>query len=179
MPGEIAQAAGFRAFASPRLEDAGIALRDATDGDAPFIAAVYASTRAEELEPVPWTPDQKKIFTDWQSHQQEAHYALHYPHAERLVVEREGPVGRLYIDTTRVEVRLMEVTLLPPFRNQGIGSRLMDEVLAYADALALPASLHVEPFNPARRIYDRLGFVVKETRGIYEFMVRALPAAPS
>jgi ribosomal protein S18 acetylase RimI-like enzyme len=66
----------------------------------------------------------------------------------------------------------MDVTLLPPFRNHGLGSRLMDVLLAYADTLGLQASLHVEPFNPAKRMYERLGFRVAETRGLYEFMVR-------
>jgi ribosomal protein S18 acetylase RimI-like enzyme len=149
------------------------------DGDRHLLADIYACTRSEELKPVPWSAAEKKTFTDWQSQQQEAHYALHYPAAERLVVEREGAIGRLYIDTTPAEVRLMEVTLFPQFRNQGIGTRLMEALLAYADALRRPASLHVEPFNPARRMYDRMGFVATETRGIYELMVRAVPAKTS
>jgi GNAT superfamily N-acetyltransferase len=148
------------------------------EADRAFIAEVYASTRVEELAVVPWTEGEKKAFTDWQSAQQEAHYALHYPGAERLVVEHRGqPAGRIYVDTTAFEVRLMEVTLLPTWRNQGLGSRLMDVLLDYADGLALPASLHVEPFNPARRMYARLGFQARETRGIYEFMVRPPPGA--
>ena len=144
-----------------------------------MISEIYASTRAEELQPVPWTAAQKKAFTDWQSSQQEQHYTLHYPEAERLVVLREGAIGRIYVDTTRVEVRLMEVTLLPRYRNQGIGTRLMDELLRYADALGRQASLHVEPFNPAKRMYVRVGFVASETRGLYEFMVRPEPGSPS
>ena len=48
----------------------------------------------------------------------------------------------------------------------------MDALLAYADRLGRPVSLHVEPFNPARRLYERLGFRVIETRGLYELMVR-------
>jgi len=128
---------------------------------------------------VPWTTEQKRAFTDWQSQQQEAHYALHYPGAERLIVERDAAIGRIYIDTTRSEVRLMEVTLLPPFRNQGLGTRLMVEVLAYADALERRASLHVEPFNPAKRMYGRMGFAVTETHGLYEFMVRPVTGASS
>lgn len=147
-------------------------LRAATEADAAFVAALYASTRDEELSVVPWTAQQKKAFTDWQSQQQEKHYALHYPQAERLVIERGEPIGRIYVDTTRLEVRLMDVTLLAPYRRQGLGSRLMEVLLAYADALGREASLHVEPFNPAKSLYERLGFRVAETRGLYEFMVR-------
>jgi GNAT superfamily N-acetyltransferase len=165
-------APGFLAFSTPGLSASGLVLRPALAGDAALIAAIYACTREEELREVPWSAEQKKAFTDWQSQQQERHYALHYPAAERLVIERGEPVGRIYVDTTRLEVRLMDVTLLPPHRNRGLGSRLMDALLEYADALGLPSSLHVEPFNPARRMYERLGFRTVETRGLYEFMVR-------
>jgi ribosomal protein S18 acetylase RimI-like enzyme len=166
--------AGFESFASARLARTGFVLRHASDRDRVLIAGIYACTREEELRLAPWSPEQKRTFTDWQSQQQEAHYALHYPACERLVVERDAPIGRLYVNTA-AEVRLMEVTLLPQWRNQGIGTTLTRLVLEYADFLRLPASLHVEPFNPAKRMYERLGFAVVETRGIYEFMVR--PAA--
>jgi len=92
------------------------------------------------------------------------------------VIERAGAIGRIYVDTTGSEVRLMEVTILPAHRNQGIGSRLMDAMIGYADALARPITLHVEPFNPAKRMYDRLGFATTETRGLYEFMRRPAPS---
>jgi hypothetical protein len=51
----------------------------------------------------------------------------------------------------------------------------MEQFLAYADALRLPTSLHVEPFNPARRMYVRMGFEPREVRGLYELMVRSVP----
>jgi GNAT superfamily N-acetyltransferase len=153
-------------------------LRAAEDSDRATLAAIYASTREEELASVPWTVEQKKAFTDWQSAQQEAHYALHYEGAERLLVEQgAATIGRIYVHTTRTEVRLMEMTLLPGWRNAGLGSRLMGVLLAYADGLRLPVSLHVEPFNPARRLYLRLGFEPREARGLYELMERPVPAS--
>jgi ribosomal protein S18 acetylase RimI-like enzyme len=167
---------GFLAFSSPRLVASGLRLRPAAEADLPLLAAIYATTREEELGRVPWSAAQKRAFTDWQSKLQERHYALHYPAAERLVIERDAPIGRIYVDTS-AEVRLMELTLLPDFRNQGIGTALMSAFLAYADGLGLPASLHVEPFNPARRMYERMGFGFVEARGVYEYMVR--PARPS
>jgi GNAT superfamily N-acetyltransferase len=169
-------ASGFAAFAASALGKAGIELRTATPADAALIALIYATTREEELRAVPWTPAQKQAFTDEQSRMQEKHYALHYPNAERLIVRALGEdVGRLYVDTTRAEVRLMEVTLMTAHRNHGIGGRIMEQVLQYADALGLPTSLHVEPFNPARRMYVRMGFEPREARGFYELMVRPVP----
>jgi ribosomal protein S18 acetylase RimI-like enzyme len=175
-PGAEVPRARFAAFAQPRLRAAGITLRAATAGDLALIATIYATTREEELRQTPWNEAQKKAFTDWQSRMQEEHYALHYPGAERLLVERDGvALGRIYVDT-RAEVRLMDVTLLPAHRNRGIGTHLMHALLAYADALGRRASLHVEPFNPAKRMYERFGFGVAETRGLYELMVRRTPA---
>ena len=79
-----------------------------------------------------------------------------------------------FLKPSQGDVRFRGTSLkgLPPHRNQGIGSRLMDVLLEYADSLGRQASLHVEPFNPAKRMYERLAFRVVETRGLYEFMVR-------
>jgi GNAT superfamily N-acetyltransferase len=165
-------AEGFLAFATPRLEPAAIALRPVLEADAALVAAIYASTREEELRQVDWGAEQKKAFTDWQSQQQEQHYFTHYPRAERLLVLQPQPIGRIYVDTTARDVRLMDVTLLPEHRSRGVGSRLMEAFVAYADGLGRPSSLHVEPFNPAMRLYLRLGYRAVETRGLYEYMVR-------
>ena len=163
----------FAAFAAAPLAAHGIALRRTAPADAELIAAIYAGTREEEMRLVPWSDAQKKAFTDWQSRMQEQHYALHYPNAELLLVAMEGvAIGRIYVDVSSTEVRLMDVTLLPAQRNRGIGTHLVHALLDFADAHARMASLHVEPFNPARRLYERLGFRGQETRGLYEFMVR-------
>jgi ribosomal protein S18 acetylase RimI-like enzyme len=163
----------FAAFAAAPLAAHGIALRRIAHEDAGLVAAIYASTREEELRLVPWSDAQKKAFTEWQSRMQEQHYALHYPDAELLLVAMEGTaLGRIYVDVSATETRLMDVTLLPAHRNRGIGTHLMHALLDFADAHARMASLHVEPFNPARRLYERLGFRGRETRGLYEFMVR-------
>lgn len=180
-----ASARGFLAFAPEALKAAGISLRLALPEDVPVLTEIYASTREEELRQVPWSAEQKKAFTDWQSARQEEHYALHYPNAERLLIRRlpsaavegegQAAIGRIYVETTRLEVRLMDITLLRACRSLGIGTRLMNELLRFADALQRPVTLHVEPFNPAKRMYERMGFEVSETRGLYEFMIRATP----
>ncbi|MEX2080049.1 MAG: GNAT family N-acetyltransferase, partial [Dehalococcoidia bacterium] len=81
---------------------AGLRLRWLEERDMPFLAALYASTRAEELSPVPWTAEQKAAFLQWQFASQHSYYQEYYPTCEFLVVEVEaegGPVavGRLYL----------------------------------------------------------------------------------
>ena len=81
-------------------------------------------------------------------------------------------MGRLYLEQTERELRIMDVSLLPDHRNQGLGTALMRALLGHADDQQLTLSLHVEPFNPALRLYQRLGFCHAETRGVYLFMQR-------
>ena len=69
-------------------------------------------------------------------------------------------IGRLY--RARVgtdEVRLLDIALLPEWRGRGIGSMLLGEMLATANASGDMVSLHVEVWNPVVHLYERLGFV--------------------
>ena len=45
-------------------------------------------------------------------------------------------------------------------------------MLAEADAAGKRVTIHVEPLNPARRLYDRLGFAVAEDQGVYVLLER-------
>jgi GNAT superfamily N-acetyltransferase len=154
-------------------------LRPEADADMAFQDAVYASTRTGEIAPLPWTPAQKQAFLADQSALQRRHYRTHYPAAQFLVVEHCGaPIGRLYLERTARELRLMDIALLPACRGRGIGSALVFTLLDYADSIGLPVSLHVEPFNRIRPLYERLGFVRLEERGIYWFMVRPANCGP-
>lgn len=152
----------------------GFQLRERTPGDLEFLSQLYASTRQDEMRLVDWTDAQKAAFLQDQFDKQHTHYLAHYPQAQWLVIEQDGaPVGRLYLEQTSREIRLMDVALLPTARGQGTGGALMHGLLAAGDQAGLPISLHVEPFNPAIRLYRRLGFVEVETRGYYQFMKRA------
>ena len=163
---------GFLAYANTL--PSGIALRAASDADLGFFADLYASTREEEMKlATGWSDAQRRAFLRDQFALQDQHYRRHYPNAERLVVERDGvPIGRMLVDVSTSDVRLMDVALLPDARRQGVGTALLTRLLAFADAMCVPVTLHVEPFNPALRMYQREGFAPVEMRGIYQFMRR-------
>lgn len=167
-----------RAFAADWPQrPAGLALRDEAEADLDFLQALYGSTRADELAQVDWPDAAKAAFVAHQFAAQRSQYRQHYPQAAFLLIERDGArIGRFYLHYARAELRLMDVTLLPEVRGRGLGSALMHRLLDWGDALALPVTLHVEPFNPAHRLYRRLGFETIEVRGVYHFMQRP-PAA--
>lgn len=152
---------------------AGLLLRHETDADVDFLRMLYGSARADELAVVDWPQAARDRFVAQQFDAQRRHYRQHYPGAAFLVIEHAGErIGRLYLHRTRSELRLMEVTLLPARRGRGLGSSLMHRMIAVGDALQLPTSLHVEPFNPAQRLYLKLGFRTREVRGVHHFMWR-------
>ncbi|MDL2718601.1 MAG: GNAT family N-acetyltransferase [Acidobacteriota bacterium] len=150
-----------------------VTLRPARPEDREQLLAVYASTRAEELTPVPWTEEQKSAFVKMQFDAQDADYSRNYVGADFSVVEVDGtPAGRLSVERRPAEVRLIDIALLPAFRRAGIGTRLIEELIVEASSRGVPLTIHVELFNPARRLYERLGFVPVEEHGVHLLMER-------
>lgn len=146
--------------------------------DLDFIEALYLSTRDEELALSGWPEGQRKTFLVQQHRAQHHHYQTYYPNAERLIVERDGAaIGRLYVDTWPLELRIVDISLVAAARGQGIGEAVLRDVIAWAEDQTKGVSIHVEKFNPARRLYHRLGFVVTEDKGVYDLMECGTPAA--
>jgi GNAT superfamily N-acetyltransferase len=150
----------------------GLTFRPITDADLPFMARLYASTRLQELAVVAdWTHAQKEAFLQSQFDAQHAHYQQHYRGTEWLVIVRDAaPVGRLYLARWAREHRIVDIALLPEARGQGLGTALLRDLLDEAAAAGKPVTIHVEKFNPAMRLYRRLGFVPVEDKGVYDLM---------
>jgi len=145
-----------------------VALRPIEAGDEAFLQRVYASTRQEELAPVPWTDAQKSEFLWMQFRAQHAHYQQHYPGARfSVILENGAPVGRLYVHPRADELRLVDIALLPEARGRGTGRTLILEVLEEARARAVCVRIHVEQSNRALGLYTRLGFRPVGENGIY------------
>jgi ribosomal protein S18 acetylase RimI-like enzyme len=150
-----------------------ISLRPIQSDDQEFLFRLYASTRAEELAVVAWSDEQKEAFLRQQFGAQHAYWTEHYTGATFDLVLVDGkPGGRLYVDRWPREVRIVDIALMPEHRGSGIGSRLLKRVFAEADGAGKPVSIHVESYNPAKRLYERLGFVQVGDHGVYLLMER-------
>jgi len=122
----------------------------------------------EELAATDWTDTQKSEFCQMQFTAQDAHYCQHYPTADFQVIESAGtPAGRLYVDRWKREIRIMDIALLPGHRGKGIATHLLLELQREAAGCGKSLSIHVERFNPALRLYERLGFRMVEDKGVY------------
>lgn len=148
-----------------------ITLRPATGEDEDFLRCVYATTREVEMAIVPWDEGQKSAFLDMQFRAQHTFYHAEFPDANYDVIEHDGVgVGRLYVDRRSSDIRILDIAILPDSRNGGVGTFLIREIMAEAAAANKTVSLHVETFNPARRLYDRLGFLPIGDDGLYVLM---------
>jgi len=151
-----------------------VSFRPIRPDDAAFLYEVYASTRTEELAVVDWDEAHKAAFLHQQCTAQHQFYQERYTQTDLLIMLRDTvPVGRLYVARWQDEIRIVDIALLPPYRNAGIGTAILRDLLAEAAAARKPVRIHVEKFNPALRLYERLGFVPIEDKGVYLFMERA------
>jgi GNAT superfamily N-acetyltransferase len=148
-----------------------VGFRPAVDADLPFLLSLYSSTRADEMRVVDWTEEQKEVFLTQQFNAQHDFYHEQFPAADYLVVEQEGTaIGRIYLDRGAELLRLIDIALIPEARNQGLGQDLLLDLLDEAQATSLPVRIHVEQYNPAMRLYLRLGFVPIEDKGVYQLL---------
>jgi ribosomal protein S18 acetylase RimI-like enzyme len=139
--------------------EAEITLRPAQDADRDFLLAVYASTRAEEMARVPWSAEQKAGFISMQFTAQSNHYKAEYPAAEHEIISVNGaPAGRLYLNRGEKAIHVLDMTVLPEFRNRGIGEFLLRRIMEEGAKSGKPVTIYVESFNPAQRLFGRLGF---------------------
>jgi GNAT superfamily N-acetyltransferase len=156
----------------------GITLRPVREADEAFLLGLYASVRAPELEAVPWTDEQKALFVRQQFDAQSTFWRENYTDTSFDVVELHGqPIGRMYVARWAREIRVVDIALVPAHRGSGIGTALFGELFDEADRTGRPVTIHVEMFNPARRLYERLGFTYKEDKGVYLLMERPPGAA--
>lgn len=148
-----------------------VALQPVRPGDEAFLFKVYASTRAEELAPAGWSEPEQESFLRMQFSAQDKHYRENYPGAELQIIQVNGePAGRLFVHRRANEIRIMDIALLPAYRGRGIGTILLEEILAEGARLGKIVTIHVEVFNPALRWYERLGFGKKAANGPYQLM---------
>ena len=149
-----------------------LSFRPISEADLPFLLGLYQSTRQEELKLIfNWTAEQKSIFIKQQFEAQHTFYQNQFKDAQfDLILIDEQPVGRLYQEQRIDEIRVIDIALIPEFRNRGLGKRLMIDIMQRARKLDLAVRIHVEQNNPAMHLYDRLGFKKMGDSGVYYLM---------
>jgi GNAT superfamily N-acetyltransferase len=159
-----------------------VRLRPVSPADQSFLLCVYASTRAAELALTGWDEPTSDAFVQMQFNAQSTHYSQHWPASEHSVIEvllqgAAQPAGRLWIDRRADAVHVLDIALLPEWCNHGIGGACLERLMDEASRAGKALTIQVEQGNPARRLYDRLGFQpVGPQLGLHQLMAWQLDA---
>lgn len=147
-----------------------MAERPVTGGDAGPVELRYRPYRDEDFEFVYQVgkaalgPYVVELFGPWDDdeHRQQLARRVQTGHY-RIVVADGQEVGLTSHEWHPTHLHLRQLFLLPRVHNRGLGARIVQDFQAEARDRGLPIHLRVLANNPARRLYQRLGFVVTET----------------
>ena len=151
-----------------------VTVRPATAADDVFLLQLFAGSRPE-LSLLNIDDRQKQDLIEMQFRAQRQQYLASYPQAEHsIILLAEEPVGRTLVERSSEANRLVDIAILAGYQNRGIGSFLLRGLIAEAAASHKPLELSVYKFNPAARLYQRLGFLpVGEEAGYIQMQLRA------
>lgn len=159
------------------LSDGPIVLRDAVPEDRDVLFRIYASTREAEMSLVPWSDEQKQAFLEMQFEAQDRDYRHRYPRGDfKIILCNSHPVGRIYVNRGEDLIHILDITVLPEYRNAGLGSRIMRDLLDEATQTGKTVDIFVEDFNPSLRLFERLGFSAVRQEGYNVLLEWSKPA---
>jgi len=142
-----------------------LTLRKATQQDFDFLYHLNRATMKEYVEQT-W---------GWDEVWQQRYFRQHFDPAVRQIITFQGrDVGVLSVAEGEAEVFLDTVEVLPEYQGRGIGTCIINSVLTEAHRKDKPVVLQVLKVNPARRLYERLGFSVTGETSTH-YLMKAIP----
>jgi len=127
--------------------------------DDEFLARLFHDVHAPQFAPLGLPPASLDQLLEMQFRAQRGGYAAEFPNACNTILRVGGErIGRLLVNETSEEIRLIDIALLGPYRGRGFGERLLRELCQRAAEAGLPLRLSVRPGNPSLHLYERLGF---------------------
>jgi ribosomal protein S18 acetylase RimI-like enzyme len=96
----------------------------------------------------------------WNEEWQKDNFTKNFNTADgKIIVFEKKDIGYFWVIKKQRETLLASIRLLPEFQNKGIGTQIIRNLIAESSK---PVSLRVLKINPARKLYEKLGFVIKE-----------------
>lgn len=152
-----------------------ISLRPLAPEDEAFLFDLFSSDRGDDLAKLDWAPDRVADFLSQQYAAQQRFFRADYPHANQLIILQAAErIGTIVVARDEREIRIVDIALLPPYRNAGMGTYLIRELRGEAEQLGRVFRVLVMRSNPAVALFERLGLVkTGETGSHYQMEWRA------
>ena len=142
-------------------------LRPARPEDAAFARRLYFATNRWIVERL----------IGWDEARESERFASEFrPEEAQIILLDSVPIGWMQAGEAEGALQLKQICLDPAYQRRGIGTMLLQELIAAAEAKALPVELTVARINLAVGLYARLGFRVVDTNAL-ELTMRRDPAA--
>ena len=143
-------------------------LRPVTLADEGFLRELFDDVHSMEFSPLGLPASALGQLLEMQYRAQRTSYEAQFPNATDAVVWIESArAGRLLIDESASELRLIDIALLSPWRAQGVGTNILEALCMRARQARLRLRLSVRFGNRAEQLYQRLGFVHTGGDGMY------------
>lgn len=148
-------------------KDQDIRLRPVTDTDREFLLHLYQISREAELSITPWNESQKQAFVEQQLDAQTYAYQTKYPDAAHdIILFRDKAAGRIYVERGLGQIAILDITVMPKYRKQGIGTALVRNLTDEARRSNKSVRIYLEHSNPSEKLFTKLGFRVVPDDGI-------------
>jgi GNAT superfamily N-acetyltransferase len=129
-----------------------VTLRAATTKDGDFLYRLHR--RVMQMYVI-------ETWGQWDEAWQSQYFHQHFnPGACQIIVFQEHDIGAICVERRPTDLFLSNIEVLPAYQAQGIGTQLIRALMDEAHKRGVPLSLRVLRVNPARKLYERLGFVI-------------------
>lgn len=143
-------------------------LRPATAGDFAFLHALHVATLKEYVAQT-W---------GWDDAAQAARFRGGFrPEASQIIVVGEREVGVLAVERRPDMIVIANIAIVPEQQGCGLGTAIIGDLLAEAARAGVPTRLRVLRVNPARRLYERLGFALEGETPTHYLLRADLPGS--
>lgn len=143
-----------------------IKLRSISECDFEFIHAVTSAAMQSYVE---------QTWGQWVDEEQRTRTYASIDFSTHQIIQCDGQdVGCMAVERHEHHIQLMKLYLLPAFQGQGIKTFLIRQLISEATETNKSIQLRVLAVNPARRLYEREGFVIQakiEERLYMEYIV--------
>lgn len=138
-----------------------IRLKKRSECDSAFLFHLFSQIKKAELHFDLYPEDISSQIFQMQFNAWEQMVHTNYPGCGDFLITCDSEkAGRLQVDRDSEEFRIINISLLPSFRNRGVGTKIIRDILAEARQKGKPVYLEVDKNNPAVKLYLRLGFKV-------------------
>jgi len=139
-----------------------IGFRPAAENDVDFLYALHVATMKAYVDKI-W---------GWDDVFQESVFRKNYVPANiQIITLADTDIGMLSVEERVEDVFLGAIEIHPTYQQQGLGTTIIQHIINDAARKMKPVRLQVLKVNPAKKLYDRLGFsVIEDTKTHYIMM---------